>query len=73
MRENIDTKLCWMAVGCLCSSYLICWPFRSVLGVNHEQHVRESGPEISPISVVVSAGNIGYFLPNSWKINLNLP
>ena len=56
----------------LCSSYLICWPFRSVLGVNHEQHVRESGPEISPISVVVSGGNIYLKFPAQFFEN-NLP
>jgi len=33
---------------------LVSWPLGSVLGVDHEQHMREASPEICPISVVVS-------------------
>jgi len=33
---------------------LVSWPLGSVLWVDHEEHVRESGPEICPVSVVVS-------------------
>ena len=41
---------------------MVSWPLRPVLRVDHEQHVRESCPEISPVSVVVSAENKKYFL-----------
>jgi hypothetical protein len=33
---------------------LVCGPFRPVLGVHHEQHVRETRAEVSPVCVVVS-------------------
>ena len=34
--------------------YLVSRPLRSILRVDHEQHVREPGPEIRSVSVVVS-------------------
>ena len=42
--------------------YLVGGPLGPVLRVDHEQHVRESCPKISPVSVVVSAENKKYFL-----------
>ena len=37
--------------------YLVGGPLGPVLRVYHEQHVREPGPEVSTISVVVSAND----------------
>ena len=36
--------------------------------MNHEQHVRESRPEISPISVVVPAGSNWKMSSQNWKL-----
>lgn len=35
---------------------LIGWAFRSILGMNHKQHVRETRPKVSPVSVVMAGG-----------------
>lgn len=35
---------------------LIGWAFRSILGMNHKQHVRETCPKVSPVSVVMAGG-----------------
>ena len=38
--------------------YLVGGPLGPILGVDHEQHVREPGPEVCPISVVVSGKKV---------------
>ena len=38
--------------------YLVGGPLGPVLRVDHKQHVREPGPEVCPISVVVSGKKV---------------
>lgn len=50
---------------------LIGWAFRSVLGMNHKQHVRETRPKVSPVSVVMAGGFRGVHILTFRTIQLH--
>lgn len=50
---------------------LIGWAFRSILGMNHKQHVRETRPKVSPVSVVMAGGFRGVHILTFRTIQLH--